>query len=110
MAKCQKMKNPKSELKKNGRYSLILWCFEKLFEIFKELITYTSGDFDEAINWLSQLDSEYKLTDAKYTVDDFVEDLKKKGYVREEIDSDGNGGNISFAIQILLFMRALFTR
>ena len=69
--------------------------FEKLFEIFKELITYTSGDFDEAINWLSQLDSEYKLTDAKYTVDDFVEDLKKKGYVREEIDSDGNGGNIS---------------
>ena len=30
--------------------------FEKLFEIFKELITYTSGDFDEAIDWLRQLD------------------------------------------------------
>ena len=28
--------------------------FEKLFEIFKELITYTSGDFDEAIDWLSE--------------------------------------------------------
>ena len=26
--------------------------FEKLFEIFKELITHTSGDFDEAIDWL----------------------------------------------------------
>ena len=26
--------------------------FDKLFEIFKELITHTSGDFDEAINWL----------------------------------------------------------
>ena len=26
--------------------------FEKLFEIFKELITYTSGDFNEAIDWL----------------------------------------------------------
>ena len=25
--------------------------FEKLFEIFKELNTYTSGDFDEAIDW-----------------------------------------------------------
>ena len=33
--------------------------FEKLFEIFKELITYTSGDFEEAINWLKELDKEY---------------------------------------------------
>jgi len=30
--------------------------FEKLFEIFKELITHTSGDFDEAIDWLRELD------------------------------------------------------
>ena len=55
--------------------------FEKLFKIFKELITHTSGDFDEAIDWLRQLDVEYKLTDANYTIDDFVEDLKKKGYI-----------------------------
>jgi hypothetical protein len=26
--------------------------FDKLFVIFKELITHTSGDFDEAIDWL----------------------------------------------------------
>jgi uncharacterized protein with von Willebrand factor type A (vWA) domain len=70
--------------------------FEKLFEIFKELITYTSGDFDEAIDWLRQLDKEYQLTDDAYTVDDFIEDLKAKGYIREEINPDGNGdGNIS---------------
>ena len=69
--------------------------FEKLFEIFKELITYTSGDFDEAIDWLRQLDKEYSLTDDKYTIDDFIEDLKKKGYIREEIDPNGSGGNIS---------------
>ena len=30
--------------------------FERLFEIFKELITHTSGDFDEAIDWLRELD------------------------------------------------------
>ena len=30
--------------------------FDKLFEIFKEIITYTSGDFEEAIEWLKQLD------------------------------------------------------
>ena len=66
--------------------------FDKLFEIFKELITHTSGDFDEAIEWLEQLDKEYQLTDEDYSIDDFIEDLKKKGYIREEIDPDGNGG------------------
>jgi Ca-activated chloride channel homolog len=63
--------------------------FDKLFEIFKELITHTSGDFDEAIEWLRQLDVEYKLTDEDYTIDDFIEDLKKKGYIREEIKPEG---------------------
>ena len=60
--------------------------FEKLFDIFKELITHTSGDFDEAIEWLRELDKEYKLTTAEYTVDDFIEDLKARGYIKEEFD------------------------
>ena len=66
--------------------------FEKLFDIFKELITHTSGDFDEAIDWLRSLDKEYSLTDENYTIDDFIEDLKKKGYIKEEIKGDGTGG------------------
>ncbi|WP_053990348.1 VWA domain-containing protein [Mangrovimonas sp. TPBH4] len=66
--------------------------FEKLLEIFMELITHTSGDFDEAIDWLKQLDKEYNLTTEDYTIDDFIEDLKKKGYIREEIRPDGEGG------------------
>ncbi|WP_224484642.1 vWA domain-containing protein [Robertkochia aurantiaca] len=65
--------------------------FEKLFDIFKELITHTSGDFDEAIDWLRELDKEYSLTDEDYTIEDFIEDLKRKGYIREEIDPDGEG-------------------
>jgi Ca-activated chloride channel homolog len=66
--------------------------FEKLFDIFKELITHTSGDFDEAIDWLRSLDKEYHLTDENYNIDDFIEDLKKKGYIKEEIKGDGTGG------------------
>ncbi|GAA4817267.1 vWA domain-containing protein [Litoribaculum gwangyangense] len=66
--------------------------FDKLFDIFKELITHTSGDFDEAIDWLRELDKEYNLTTPEYSIEDFIEDLKKKGYIREEIDNDGNGG------------------
>mgnify|MGYP001365533010 FL=1 len=64
--------------------------FEKLFEIFKELITYTSGDFDEAIDWLRQLDKEYVLTDEDYTIDDFIEDLLNKGFITAEISVDGD--------------------
>ena len=56
--------------------------FERLFEIFKELITHTSGDFDEAIDWLRELDREYKLTDENYTIDDFIEDLLQKSYIQ----------------------------
>ena len=66
--------------------------FEKLFEIFKELITHTSGDFNEAIDWLRSLDKEYKLTDENYTLEDFIEDLKKRGYIKEEIEGDRSGG------------------
>ena len=36
--------------------------FERLFEIFSELITHTSGDVDEALNWFKILDEEYKLS------------------------------------------------
>lgn len=66
--------------------------FDRLFPIFKELITHTSGDFDEAIAWLRELDKEYKLTDSSYTIDDFIEDLKKKGYIRDELKDDGTTG------------------
>ena len=66
--------------------------FDKLFGIFKELITHTSGDFDEAIDWLRELDKEYKLTDEHYTIDDFIEDLKKKGYIKDEVKPDGTDG------------------
>ncbi len=66
--------------------------FDRLFDVFKELITHTSGDLDEALDWLETLDKEYNLTDEDYTIDDFVEDLKKRGYIREEIKPDGKGG------------------
>jgi len=59
--------------------------FDKLLEIFKEILTYTSGDFDEAINWLRELDKEYSLTNDDYTIDDFINDLLNKGYISSEI-------------------------
>lgn len=65
--------------------------FDQLLEIFKELVTHTSGDVDEALDWLEQLDNEYQITTPEYTFEDFVNDLKKKGYLKEEIKPDGTG-------------------
>lgn len=82
--------------------------FEKLFDIFQELITHTSGDFDEAMDWLKQLDEEYELTTEDYTLEDFVEELKEKGYLREEIRPDGKQGlSITEKTERVLRKRAL---
>jgi len=90
--------------------------FDKLFEIFQELITHTSGDVEEALDWLRELDKEYELTDDDYTIDDFIEDLKTKGYIREELDpsdgakeGDGAGGakSITAKMERIIRQRAL---
>ena len=60
--------------------------FEKFFNIFKELILHTSGDFDEAIDWLRQLDKEYSLSEEDYNVDDFIDELMQKGYITKRFD------------------------
>ena len=72
--------------------------FERLFEIFKELITHTSGDFDEAIEWLRELDKEYKLTNEDYTIDDFIEDLKQKAYIQPKPKEGSNGQGEGFIL------------
>lgn len=65
--------------------------FEKLLDVFQELIIHTSGDFDETMEWMKQLDEEYQLTTEDYTLDDFVQELIEKGYIRQEISPDGKG-------------------
>ena len=63
--------------------------FEKLFDLFKQLLTYTSGEVDEAISWLTELDKEYKLTNKDYGIGDFIQELKDRGYLREPQSGDG---------------------
>lgn len=57
--------------------------FEKLLDLL-QLLTYTNGDFNEAMQWLNELDKEYKLTNNDYGIGDFIEDLKDKGYIDEK--------------------------
>ena len=58
--------------------------FEKLLELFKELLVYTSGDVSEALSWLTELDKEYDLTDDNYGISEFIQDLMDKGYIQAD--------------------------
>lgn len=62
--------------------------FEKLFDLFMELLQYTSGDAAEALDWLTQLDRKHRLTNNDYSIGDFIEDLKQQGYLQEN-EHDG---------------------
>lgn len=57
--------------------------FDQLMDMFLQLLTYTSGDVNEALQWLNELDKEYKFTGEEYGMGDFIEDLKDKGYIDE---------------------------
>jgi uncharacterized protein with von Willebrand factor type A (vWA) domain len=63
--------------------------FQQMLNLFMQLLQYTNGDVTEAMDWMNQIDREYKLTDNKYGMGNFVQDLKDKGYIKEN-PSNGN--------------------
>jgi Ca-activated chloride channel homolog len=58
--------------------------FEKLHKIFMQLVLITSGNVSEALSWLTELDKQYGLTNPKYGIGDFIEQLKREGYITDE--------------------------
>ncbi|WP_109832696.1 vWA domain-containing protein [Reichenbachiella versicolor] len=57
--------------------------YESLYKIFRELLLITSGDPQEALSWLTNLDQQYNITTEDYGIGDFIEDLKKEGLLKE---------------------------
>jgi uncharacterized protein with von Willebrand factor type A (vWA) domain len=66
--------------------------FDRLLKLFLELMLHSGGDAGEALQWLNQLDKEYNLTDDEYAMGDFINDLKRKGYIKEDENNE-----VSFA-------------
>lgn len=63
--------------------------FDKLFELLQELLVYTSGDLNEALDWLNELDKQYKITTDDYGMGDFIQELKDRGFIKEENPESG---------------------
>jgi uncharacterized protein with von Willebrand factor type A (vWA) domain len=61
--------------------------FEELLDLFMQLLSYTNGDVSEAMNWMNQLDKEYNLTNDEYGMGDFIEEMKEKGYLKDNTET-----------------------
>lgn len=48
-----------------------------------ELVLITGGNVTEALQWLTELDKQYKLTNGQYGIGDFIDQLKRDGYISE---------------------------
>jgi len=62
-------------------------AFDELLKMFLQLVTITSGDVSEALNWMNELDRQHNITGEDYGMGDFIEELKDKGFIREENNS-----------------------
>jgi Ca-activated chloride channel family protein len=69
-------------LKKSGQTE-----FDRLFDLFRELLNYTAGDLAEALDWMNQLDRQHQITNSNYGMGDFIKDLKEKGFIKENSES-----------------------
>lgn len=58
--------------------------FDRFFRLFREILVHTSGDLADALDWMTQIDREHHLSDNSYGMGNFIEDLKKKGFLKED--------------------------
>lgn len=57
---------------------------EELFSLFSYLLIQTNGDVDEVLEWLEEMGVEYEIFDDEISFLDFVNELKKQGYITEK--------------------------
>jgi Ca-activated chloride channel homolog len=62
---------------------------EELFSLFSYLMIQTNGNVDEVLEWLEEMGLEYEIFDDNISFSDFVNELKKQGYI-----ADNEGMNI----------------
>ncbi|MCZ8023014.1 MAG: hypothetical protein O9302_01245 [Cyclobacteriaceae bacterium] len=58
--------------------------FDKLLKIFMQLVLITAGNVAEALQWLTELDKQYQITSPNYGIGDFIEQLKRDGYITDD--------------------------
>ncbi|MAT40301.1 MAG: hypothetical protein CL946_11935 [Ectothiorhodospiraceae bacterium] len=63
---------------------------EDLISLFNYILMQVEGDIEEALEWMQYVDQKQPLFSEDLTMQDFVDELKRRGY----IEPDGEGGLI----------------
>jgi len=77
--------------------------FERLLDLFLELIVHAAGDVEETFRWMEIIDKEHNITTDDYTLEDFRRDLEKMGYLQ----GSGSGGGLSAKTEKVIRKRSL---
>lgn len=56
---------------------------QQLLSLFSYLVVQTSGDVQEALDWLKQIAEEYGLFDENMTMDDLIDKLREMGIIED---------------------------
>jgi Ca-activated chloride channel family protein len=56
---------------------------QALMSMFSYMLIQTSGDVDEALDWLRQLADQYGLLDPPSSMEDLINRLKEEGIIEE---------------------------
>ncbi len=80
--------------------------FERLLPLFLEMLTHTSGDVDEALDWMQELDKEHDVFSDGYGIEDFKKDLEEHGLINPG-PGVGGGTALTGKAERLLRERAL---
>jgi uncharacterized protein with von Willebrand factor type A (vWA) domain len=56
---------------------------QQLVSLFSTMVTHTSGDVEEALQWLKHLGEEYGLFDDDLTLQDLIDKLREMGLIEE---------------------------
>jgi uncharacterized protein with von Willebrand factor type A (vWA) domain len=56
---------------------------QQMVSLFSHLVVQTSGDVQEALDWLKQLAEEYGLFDETMSMDDLIDKLREMGIIEE---------------------------
>jgi Ca-activated chloride channel homolog len=59
-------------------------AFDQLLKLFQQLLMMTSGNAQEALEWLTELDKRHQLTNEGYGIGDFIREMEERGFLKRE--------------------------